>query len=701
MNLGSCSQSNRFRALFPLVLPLLIVFISSKNIFRLGYPEGYSHTLGLFVLWFISVMICSAPASRPEASNISTPMSVVLILQLMFLPTLEIISAFDFFLKLSPAVIFAAMIFIFAAVVARYGQRLLDGWHQNLENIHWSSLVFSIVAIVIFSFEKQEIPRAVMLSSDPDIHAFHASQILRFMRIPWNQESWGDLPLGYPTGFSGMSALWALISNQDVRNTVTMQPMIQIGVGMGALVEFLILRGILKTSLSRILFTVTIFTFLAVAVPYGRQLGREFLEGTPRLASVGLVLFLITAVFNRPSDETSTSKANKISWFFCCFLACVYLGSMNPSNIVSVTGPALAGALLLGLRQNLKSFPFALLALLVASPILVLDPYFFNLVTNQSKELLSVSKMAKPEPLDLMQFIELGLGAVKQSFSLATIENYLGPEFIPKELGLKLLAGLIVVLSLITVFLKNVRTWAAILNLQLAVSLAAFVFLFPFFEVLSSHSVSLRLLAPYSQTQFAQFLFCWILASSTFIIYCVFQSSNRIISFLAMTVIVGAAFAAKDANPLVIQKPRKHNHGSAGLATENDIKVAKKVENLFLEYMRRNNGAAVPKILISNVKVVTGIEKWLFPVGGQRILYAHHTFPLAFFYFQGSTDYSFENYDAFVCSKFDKNWLLQRSIRYLFVSENSNGCVKDMPLLEKTAKVIFSEGNARFLDFGF
>ncbi|NBW82651.1 hypothetical protein EBR21_12945, partial [bacterium] len=217
------------------------------------------------MLWLISVIIFSALAGRPKASNISTPIGFVLILQLMFLPLLEIVSGFEIFFRLPPAIIFVAIIFIFAVVVARYGNRIVKAWHENLENIQWSSLVFSVVAIVMFSFEKQEIPRAVMLSSDPDIHAFHASQILRFMRIPWNQESWGDLPLGYPTGFSGMSALWALISNQDVRNTVTMQPMIQMVVGMGALVEFLILRGTLKTSLSRVLFTVTIFSFLAVA----------------------------------------------------------------------------------------------------------------------------------------------------------------------------------------------------------------------------------------------------------------------------------------------------------------------------------------------------------------------------------------------------------------------------------------------------
>ena len=94
-------------------------------------------------------------------------------------------------------------------------------------------LVYFFIWILIMSC--RELPRQIMLSNDPDQHLFFALQIIRFGTIPWEQFYWGPLSFGYPSGFAAINALWQMLSFTDMRNVVTIQPLLQTGLALASI----------------------------------------------------------------------------------------------------------------------------------------------------------------------------------------------------------------------------------------------------------------------------------------------------------------------------------------------------------------------------------------------------------------------------------------------------------------------------------
>jgi hypothetical protein len=107
----------------------------------------------------------------------------------------------------------------------------------------------------------------------------------------------------------------------------------------------------------------------------------------------------------------------------------------------------------------------------------------------------------------------------------------------------------------------------------------------------------------------------------------------------------------------------------------------------------------IPKVLIPNIVRRAGIEDWIMPTGAGRILPVAQPFPAAFFYYQGSADYSYNEYLKHVCWTLDIDWLKARNIRFLFVPADLGGaCVARLPELLTNGNVIARSGKAALIE---
>jgi len=138
-----------------------------------------------------------------------------------------------------------------------------------------------------------------------------------------------------------------------------------------------------------------------------------------------------------------------------------------------------------------------------------------------------------------------------------------------------------------------------------------------------------------------------------------------------------------------------------GYVNKDDLEVISDIEQLFKDYKLKNHLSfeQTPKILIPNINVMMGDEKWCFPRGASRILPFYDVFPVAFFYSQGSVDYSYKNYKSQICENFNEKWLADRNIKYLFVpSDMGDRCINRFQNLLQSKKIIFNKNNCYFIE---
>src|SRR5690606_8885904 len=88
---------------------------------------------------------------------------------------------------------------------------------------NWLALELVLLAVVCVVIGERELPRLVMLSSDPDTHAYFARQLELGGGVPW----WGDARFHYPAGTAILGFLWAKLGFLDVRNALAALPLLQ------------------------------------------------------------------------------------------------------------------------------------------------------------------------------------------------------------------------------------------------------------------------------------------------------------------------------------------------------------------------------------------------------------------------------------------------------------------------------------------
>lgn len=317
------------------------------------------------------------------------------------------------------------------------------------------SLIWVLVAILIIA--QRELPRDIMLSSDPDQHLFWTLQVLKWGGVPFDLGDWGPLDFQYPAGFAVLSSLWTWLSFTTAANSVTIQPLLQsILAVLGLANSVAILVGSAQTKLK---FTMG---FMAVALFFGffpSTLLKEFFL-LEKSGSLSTQLLLISIVFLLLEKQVAEKSLLKNPAFYLAGIGVAWSGLINP---VAIIIPGILYYVSLAVSswhqyKNRRNFllGFAVLAAIPAA-FMLLDPYYsFRFV------------IQRPTPL-----ADIPPGFIVDQLSVATeVKAYLlklvgRAEFVRPMLMLKyfahpiLSAGFIVLtFSAIFVLTKSTRRLA-------------------------------------------------------------------------------------------------------------------------------------------------------------------------------------------------------------------------------------------------
>jgi hypothetical protein len=571
---------------------------------------------------------------------------------------------------------------------------IVGGGIVMLNNIGLQSIIGAIFFLcVAISLAAHELPRYVMLSSDPDQHAFYTSQIVKFGTIPYHQFNWGDQGYNYPAGTGVLGFIWTVLSGLDPRNAFTIQPLLQSYIAIFIISEWALYRANITSARSIVFVYATVLAVFSYVLPYSMEHSSFHLEGAGRLSSISICAAVMVVFFNSLNmsneKERGDLKATILGFCTLVFVA----AALNPVNVFHV-GIILAISFLCLHRVRAQDSLYVL-SLFGAFLFLLMDPYYFQAVFGGGR---NASEVVVYNQLDFSkdQFFE----ALSISFS-----KYYN-SFFYEFFSFKLLNGggnFVIVFCLLVAALSFIsQKPLRVINIPLlAIGLLAIIWLafLPVFDVLSV-ATEYRLFKPYFIYSNYQYLFIVIFLVVAMLSVSIIQrKTSKTSVFVTLGFVLVALYTFQLHNDAVNLDSRKNYCGSLGCASNDDLLVLQQVSNMYkLIEDSSNKNIVSEKILVPNMVLVLAGEKWLFPVGGSRMLPFHDLYPVAFYYGQGYEDYSYSNYNKYVCESFDTEWLKTRQIRYLFLpSEMLSACVFDLNNIVETKKIMFRHGAAQFI----
>jgi len=241
---------------------------------------------------------------------------------------------------------------------------------------------------------------------------------------------------------------------------------------------------------------------------------------------------------------------------------------------------------------------------------------------------------------------------------------------------------------------------AASLGIALALVFAIRALVFPLMVALRRFGPDFYLLSQYVEMSRQQLV---MLIGYAGIVLLAIELARRL-SPIGIFMLVLAIFLFSRVAPNTKMGPchRQIYPGPLDAATPGDMTVIRHAESLFRGWRNKHpvmDFTSMPRILIPNVAANIGRETWLIPYGAARILPLADVFPVAFFYFEGSRDYTFEAYQDHVCRRFDVDWLRARNIRYLFLpAQRGRSCIADLDNVLASAQVLASDENSQLLE---
>jgi hypothetical protein len=378
------------------------------------------------------------------------------------------------------------------------------------------------------------------------------------------------------------------------------------------------------------------------------------------------------------------------------------LGLLNPIAIV-IPG-VLYGIALLGVAWKLRARPGAL-ALVVGCGVWVLivifaDPYYLQrFIIGREHIPLVTATTESHQP-----FVRLAL------HRLAEIVNTLAwgqPFLLRPYFGWNFFAVPVIATAValyVSLLTKRNRYRALVLiGLAPLFIIILELMLLPVFHGLGAKG-DLYLLEPYFVQSVARVAYLWYLA---ILLLALMQGMNRVVCarvtpvlpILAITLLMIPARIARDAaDNDVRMTPRAGKCLSATCATEDDRVVLGVLREKFELYIAAGgslNFNKIPKVLLPNALVVADNEKWIMPTGASRIFPLAQAFPAAFFYFQGSKDYTYERYVTSVCESLDLAWLKERNIQFLFVpADRGDACIYGLEHILMNSRLVARSGAA-------
>lgn len=546
--------------------------------------------------------------------------------------------------------------------------------------INWIDVgvIFALALLLAY----YELPKVQMFSSDPDQHLFFASQIEFFGKIPYRRDQWGGLPFNYPSGTGVLVYLWSTFTFLDLRNAVTALPLIETFLAPIAIINFIYDRKEKYGGYIYITLCLIAITFIGFNFPF---MGNYFhQEGFGRLISIGfvtLILLLVTDLIGSSSNPKNFSLAVSIG------LTLFLLFVLNPINIVVpiilistifLTHAAIGNKRIWVL---ILSISFLLIALL--------DPYYLNLIAGSSKH--SGAQISLPS---------FNIGLLNSEFLINILKNLANKDFILVFCGFLVnshmgyLFLLIYVPLLLLPLPKNISSAFLVAVL---ISLMVLLLCASAFFLLRAYS-PFYILYPYLIQSFAQYKVAIYQVLFVFGAVCALNGSGisfgliikLLICFLAIYFVMNI-IGGRD------YRVRKHYCGSLGCVSNSDIRVLKQFQ-LYNRNVEPRDEVLPDKILIPNILISGGGENWIFPFGGSRIVPLFNIAPLAFYYFQGSVEYSVESYNKNVCQNFNLDWLRGLKIRYLFLpSDRGPICIHNIDKVALESETLFRDGESILL----
>lgn len=545
--------------------------------------------------------------------------------------------------------------------------------HHGLLHAKDLSVQLGLLAAICLVIADRELPRQVMLSSDPDTHAFLSRQILSLGFLPQS----GDLAFDYPGGSAFLGAMWSWLSGLDPRNTITALPLIACLTGALLLAE-------------------------AVAQHHSRP--------DARIASLLTALALTTAALLFPvflEYAHMEGAGRQISFMFAAAIPALWIGSdrvtvgsgrtiIAPLSLVLLTlaalnpiGPIMPGIVLAAFwleisLRNRRLHP-SILAAPLAVALLFLDPYYQGLLAGAGSN-PKITVISNYRELSGSEILARWPGYYVQTKELGTLLFRLLPQHPMPTFALLLAAiGL-------PAFLLGKRALKTSILAATAALLLILLGCAGLFAVLRTDPRA-YLLADYFGFSIAQYkAILLILLAAAAAAAAIMKGWTRQTIFVVGMGAFAAAWGMRTQQEFMYA-PRHAYCGSMGCASENDMAV--------LDMMRKAmpRGADSRRVLLPNTPHNTHQEAWIFPVAGSRAQPFAGTLDPAFFYYQGDRAFTTQSYMENVCTTFNRRWLLQHGVGYVFLPEGrDSACIMGMESLIESEKVIFRSGNAYLLE---
>lgn len=555
-------------------------------------------------------------------------------------------------------------------------------------------LYLSLFFLAIVGVCEYEIPRLVMLSSDPDQHAFFASQIKNFGTVPFSQFNWGSLPLMYPSGTGILGWEWTAVSGLDARDIVTLLPTLQFFIGVFMILESISLPT--KDTAKQLYMGLGACLLMVYVFPYGFDSAHYHQEGTGRLMSIAFYAWLMVLLTWAPGmkSQQPLSINSPIGLIIIISIVGAFSILINPVN--GFYYYAISSFVFVLMYKGCIKKQMLVVFIPIVSTIFFLDPYYSKFLFFSNSVEVSGELASKQSVGNIGEIIE----SYWRDLKLSRPYEFFKFDYLPGKNSFVIILLMYVGISLV-VGKREIREFKP-LFLALLSGWLVFVILAPLFVTLSQAGPA-RLLAPYFSYSTFQYLFVIVIFLFISLLSGVYNKNWTTGKnyFTLLVFMTAMALIAKQGD--VFNRSARIGYcGSIGCVTENDLRVVQFMESYFKDKNKSyaEHNYQVGKILLPNMVLTLGGEKWLFPTGASRMLPFYDLPPVAFFYFQGDEEFSFDNYNKYVCESFNIDWLQGKNVKYMFVPEQLlESCVANLENIIATNVVVFSSGKSIFLEF--
>lgn len=557
----------------------------------------------------------------------------------------------------------------------------------SLSNL-WLDLTLLLCLCIVVA--DRELPRQIMLSSDPDMHLFFGTQVERFGAVPFHQRDWGPEGFNYPAGSGVVLFVWRMLSGVDLRHVLVVLPVLFMFVATLMVAEW---GGAgLEGRLRKLLLRVAAVAATAAGFMFPLFMQYAHLEGAARLMSVvPAALFMVFVIGMAGREGLPAGR-----WMLLPAMAIFVLGTLNPANVVI---PALLLGALLVRAQVMRrpAWPMPVILLAGLSLLLLMAPYYQGLLG--IVERARVDTVIYSEQLVIKHLSQI-VDAAVQAWTSGGATQLRDATVLFAERGrpvfLSLGVGLLVALLLVRGrgAMPSAGGWWALIVFSVGLYLT-----YGFARALLDDR-RFFLLGPYmffSMTQYKALLLVLLM--------------TLVLERLARVPWVGLALASGAAGVVVFVTmylvrvehamylaPRQTYCGVYGCLDDSDVRLLETFESQVQEGRFTEPDGGLPKVLVPNAFKNTEHESWILPVGSARVLPLFEVLPAAFYYYQGDLEYSTASYKARICDRLDRAWLRERRIRYLYLpSQRQDACVFGMNTLIQTEEVVLQEDGAYLL----